>query len=73
MIPAPIAYVKAVAVKKLVVGLVSRAAGSPPVCANVWNNNHVYCDTWSLEILTYTNIHFCSVNPSVWSDEHCSS
>lgn len=31
VIPAPIAYIKAVAVKKLVVGLVSHAAGSPPV------------------------------------------
>ena len=31
VIPAPIAYIKAVAGKKLVVGLVSHAAGSPPV------------------------------------------
>jgi hypothetical protein len=31
VIPAPIAYIKVVAVKKLVVGSVSRAAGSPPV------------------------------------------
>lgn len=34
VIPAPIAYIKVVAVKKLVVGLVSHAAGSPPVGAN---------------------------------------
>jgi hypothetical protein len=31
VIPAPIAYIKVVAVKKLVVGSVSRTAGSPPV------------------------------------------
>lgn len=31
VIPAPIAYIKVVAVKKLVVGSVSRAVGSPPV------------------------------------------
>ncbi len=31
VIPAPIAYIKVVAVKKLVVGSVSRTVGSPPV------------------------------------------
>jgi hypothetical protein len=31
VIPAPIAYIKVVAVKKLVVGLVSHAVGSSPV------------------------------------------
>ncbi len=31
VIPAPIAYIKVVAVKKLVVGFVSHAVGSPPV------------------------------------------
>ena len=31
VIPAPIAYIKGVAVKKLVVGFVSHAAGSPTV------------------------------------------
>ncbi len=30
VIPAPIAYIKVVAVKKLVVGSVSRTVGSPP-------------------------------------------
>ena len=34
VIPAPIAYIKVVAVKKLVVGSVSFDAGSPPVGAN---------------------------------------
>ena len=31
VIPAPLAYIKVVAVKKLVVGFVSHAVGSPPV------------------------------------------
>jgi hypothetical protein len=35
VIPAPIAYIKVVAVKKLVVGLVSHAAGSSPVDVNL--------------------------------------
>ena len=35
VIPAPLAYLKVVAVKKLVVGSVSRTAGSPPVGAKL--------------------------------------
>lgn len=34
VIPAPIAYIKVVAVKKLVVGFLFRAAGPPPGCAS---------------------------------------
>ena len=31
-IPAPIAYIKVVAVKKLVVGFLGQAPGPPPLC-----------------------------------------
>lgn len=42
VIPAPIAYIKVVAVKKLVVESVSRAVGSPPAALN-WRDRETSC------------------------------
>lgn len=42
VIPAPIAYIKVVAVKKLVVESVSRAVGSPPAVFN-WHDRGTSC------------------------------
>jgi hypothetical protein len=42
VIPAPIAYIKVVAVKKLVVESVSRAAGSSPAVFN-WRVRETSC------------------------------
>lgn len=42
VIPAPIAYIKVVAVKKLVVESVSRAVGSPPAVLN-WHARETSC------------------------------
>ena len=39
VIPAPIAYIKVVAVKKLVVGFLLRTAG-PPMCVSIWSARH---------------------------------
>jgi hypothetical protein len=52
VIPAPVAYIKVVAVKKLVVGVVSHAVGSSPVGVTVrlyqWDVQSVGC--WSCPV-----------------------
>lgn len=64
VIPAPIAYIKVAAVKKLVVEFVSYGVGSPPVGVN-WHDRGTSCRWWRAEGARPQRLTSCAVSCAV--------
>ncbi len=56
VIPAPIAYIKVVAVKKLVVGFLLRTTG-PASCSDLVASTHLWCEGTRLKLAARTPEH----------------